>query len=209
MSRRSELRRAVAGMAAVLASWLLVPVPGAFAAPATIEQAAHTQSAAALPAAYRVNITMQAQEKTNWCWAAAGNTIAAWHGVSVSQNHFCALAKNRATSSACPNDQAHLGEAQNALRKLNFTNPGQYLSNTLSYAAIQQQTAANQPIETRIGWQSGGGHMHVLYGYDTTKSWVYWGDPWQSSNRYNWATYNYYRNNSSFTWTHTLTGIRR
>lgn len=216
MSRRSELRRAVAGMAAVLAAWLLIPATGAAAAPA-VEHAtqavaalpAADTGAAALPAAYRVNITMQAQEKTNWCWAAAGNTIAAWHGVKVTQNHFCALAKNRSTSSACPNDQAHLGEVQNALRKLNFTSPGQYLSNTLTYTTIQQQTAANQPVETRIGWSSGGGHMHVLYGYDTTKSWVYWGDPWQSSNRYNWATYNYYRSNSSFTWTHTLSGIRR
>ncbi|MBP2474573.1 hypothetical protein JOF53_003445 [Crossiella equi] len=213
MSRRSALNRVVGGLASVLAAWLIVPAAAAAApapntAPVSDTQVA-TLQAAALPASYRVDISMQAQQQTNWCWAAAGNTIAAWHGVSITQNNFCALAKNRSTSANCPNDQAHLGEVQNALRKLNFTNPGSYLSNTLTYATIQQQVAADQPIETRIGWSSGGGHMHVLYGYDTTKNWVYWGDPWGSSSRYNWGTYAFYRSNSQFTWTHTLTGIRR
>src|SRR5437764_1464923 len=53
-----------------------------------------------------------------------------------------------------------------------------------------------------------GGHSHVLYGYDTSRDWVYWGDPGPAK-RYNWSTYGYYTHNSSFTWTHTLTGIAR
>ncbi|WP_026422413.1 papain-like cysteine protease family protein [Actinokineospora inagensis] len=152
---------------------------------------------------------MQSQQQTNWCWAASGASIAAWHGSSVTQNTFCALAKNRSTSSQCPNDQADLSQVQNAFYRLGFSYPGSYVYNTISYASIKSQLDANQPVETRIGWKSGGGHMHVLYGYDSTKSWVYWGDPWPDNYRYNWATYTYYVNNSSFAWTHTLTGIKR
>ncbi|GLW13397.1 hypothetical protein Stsp01_01400 [Streptomyces sp. NBRC 13847] len=31
----------------------------------------------------------------------------------------------------------------------------------------------------RIRWSSGVGHMHVMYGYDTARNWVYRGDLWR------------------------------
>ena len=34
--------------------------------------------------------------------------------------------------------------------------------------------------------------MHVIYGYDDASSWVYWGDPWPSNGRYNWASHGWY-----------------
>ena len=92
--------------------------------------------------------------------------------------------------------------------QLGFTSPGRYLDRRISYADVRTQTAANRPVETRVGYRSGGGHTHVLYGYDTSGSWVSWGDPGPAK-RYNWSTYGYYTHNSSFTWTHTLTGIAR
>lgn len=186
--------RSIAAATVVLLCWLVGQSPAATAAP--------------LPAATVLDITMQAQQDTNWCWSAAGTTIAVFQGYSVDQNRFCALAKNTDPSQRCRNDQAHLGEVRGAFQDLGFRSPGSYLSSTITYSALQSQIAASRPVETRIGWQAGGGHMHVLYGYDTAKNWVYWGDPWGSSTRYNWATYTYYRSNSSFTWTHTLTGIQ-
>ncbi|SDJ33807.1 Papain-like cysteine protease AvrRpt2 [Actinokineospora alba] len=168
-----------------------------------------SQPPAALAATAQAEFTMQAQQKTNWCWSASGVSIAAHHGSTVTQNQFCALAKNLNPAYACPNDQADLAQVRNGFSKLGFTRPGTYLSNYLTYSAVRTQLDYGQPIETRILWKSGGGHMHVLYGYDAAKSWVYWGDPWPDNYRYNWATYNYYVNNSTFGWTHTLTGIAR
>ncbi|HVK24889.1 MAG TPA: papain-like cysteine protease family protein [Actinokineospora sp.] len=185
---RPATRSALAATFVALLAWLVGQTP-------------------AVAATASFSFTMQAQEKTNWCWAASGVSIAGHHGYSVSQNTFCALAKNRNTSYACPNDQADLAQVRNGFSKLGFPSPGSYIYNYLTYSAIQTQLNAERPIETRIGWKSGGGHMHVLYGYDSAKSWVYWGDPWPDNYRYNWATYNYYVNNSSFAWTHTLTGI--
>jgi hypothetical protein len=150
-----------------------------------------------------LNINMQAQQYSNWCWAATGNTIASYYGYNYSQNQFCNLAFGRAINSSCPNNQATLANDQNAFSQIGIS-PGTYVYNYLSYNAIIREIDANRPILARIQWTSGGGHMEVLYGYDQSKSWVYWGNPWPSSTRYNWTTYSYYVSNGSFFWTHSL-----
>ncbi|MCK8679057.1 MULTISPECIES: papain-like cysteine protease family protein [Streptomyces] len=172
------------------------------AAPTAAVAADGSDGAAAL-GQKRLDITMQAQVKTNWCWAAGGNTIAAWFGRSYAQNQFCNAAFNRQQGTECPNNQATLGNVQTGLRWAGI-NPGSYVTGWLRYATVQSEINADRPVETRIQWSSGGGHMHVIYGYDDASSLVYWGDPWPSSNRYNWASHDWYVNNNSFSWTHSL-----
>ncbi|MGI5483374.1 papain-like cysteine protease family protein [Streptomyces lavendofoliae] len=154
-------------------------------------------------AAKRLDITMQAQLKTNWCWAAGGNTIATWFGRSYTQNQFCNAAFNRQQGSDCPNWQATLGNVQNGLRWAGI-GAGSYVDGWLRYSTVQTEINAGRPVETRIQWASGGGHMHVIHGYDDANGWVYWGDPWPSSDRYNWASHAWYVDNGSFSWTHSL-----
>ncbi|MEU8888321.1 papain-like cysteine protease family protein [Streptomyces sp. NPDC048442] len=202
---RKNLRRL---SPAVLTAALLLAVPTATAtaAPAHDDPAAQSRPAAAqapLLAAKRLNITMQAQEKTNWCWAASGNTIATWFGKNYSQNQFCNAAFGRNQSTVCPNNQATLGNVQNGLSWAGI-NPGSYVTGWLRYPTVQTEISADRPIETRIQWSSGGGHMHVIYGYDTASNWVYWGDPWKSNSRYNWGSHDWYVNNNEFSWTHSL-----
>ncbi|GAA0484538.1 papain-like cysteine protease family protein [Streptomyces olivaceiscleroticus] len=151
----------------------------------------------------KLNITMQAQQNSNWCWAASGNTIATWFGRNYSQNQFCNASFGRQQGTTCPNSQATLGDVQNGLDWAGI-NPGSYVSGYLNYSTVQNEINANRPVETRIQWSSGGGHMHVLYGFDTANNWVYWGDPWPDNNRYNWGDYRYYVNGSEFSWTHSL-----
>ncbi|WP_030197771.1 papain-like cysteine protease family protein [Streptomyces sp. NRRL S-87] len=175
----------------------------AAAAPSAAPSAANARSAQAFATARRLNITMQAQQKDNWCWAASGNTIATWFGRNYSQNQFCNAAFNRQQGYDCPNWQASLGNVQNALSWAGIRT-GSYVDGWLYYSTVQTEIDYNRPIETRIQWSNGGGHMQVVYGYDTDNSWVYWGDPWPSSYRYNWASHAWYVNNSSFSWTHSL-----
>ncbi|PBC78053.1 papain like cysteine protease AvrRpt2 [Streptomyces sp. TLI_235] len=207
-----RLRRAVAALVlGVLAPALTAAAaspaqaaPVRTSAPAAAPAAAPgTAPAAGLSAARTLGITMQQQQQSNWCWAASGNTVAAFYGYGYSQNQFCNLAFGRAVDSACPNSQATLGDVQNAFRRIGIA-PGRYVSGYLGYATVQGEIDAGRPVETRIQWSSGGGHMHVLYGYDAGSNWVYWGDPWPSNYRYNWADYRYYTSNSSFGWTHSL-----
>ncbi|WP_030784130.1 papain-like cysteine protease family protein [Streptomyces sp. NRRL S-920] len=208
-------RRYLCALAVVAAA--LLTAPTATAAPAPTTSAAPVTSAAPAAseasgtgaadvsalAARRLNITMQAQQKTNWCWAAGGNTIAAFMGRNYSQNQFCNAAFGRSQNTECPNNQATLGNVQNGLRWTGI-NPGSYVTGWLRYSTVKTEVDAGRPVETRIQWSNGGGHMHVLYGYDDANSWVYWGDPWPSSDRYNWASHAWYVDNNTFSWTHSL-----
>jgi hypothetical protein len=189
-------RRRLSTAALIAAALLAVPTATATAAPSATSTAAAT-------AADELDITMQAQQKTNWCWAASANTIADWYGYNYSQNQICNAAFNRTQGFDCPNWQATLGNVQNALDWAGISR-GSYVNGWLYYSTVQAEINADRPIETRIQWSSGGGHMHVVYGYDTANSWVYWGDPWPSSYRYNWASHAWYVNNSEFSWTHSL-----
>ncbi|GEB51734.1 MULTISPECIES: papain-like cysteine protease family protein [Streptomyces] len=195
--RAGRRRLTVAALAAVL---LAVPVSFATAAPADRPATDGTR------AAQRLDIRMQAQELSNWCWAAGGNTIASYLGRGYDQNAFCNAAFGRSQGSSCPNNQATLGNVQNAFDWMGI-NPGRYVSGWLRYGTVQGEIDAGRPVETRIQWSSGGGHMHVLYGYDNSNGWVYWGDPWPSNNRYNWASHDWYIANNQFSWTHSLYGI--
>ncbi|MEV4614467.1 papain-like cysteine protease family protein [Kitasatospora sp. NPDC049258] len=217
---RTRLRRAVAAIAlGILAPALTVAAatpagaltpgvdphaPGVgLRAPEAPGSTAPTGPAAQSATWRKLNITMQQQQQSNWCWAGSGNTVAAYFGYSYTQNQFCNAAFNRSINSSCPNNQATLGNVQTALNWIGI-NPGSYVTGYLRYSTVQTEIDANRPIETRIEWSSGGGHMQLIYGYDVGSNWVYWGDPWPSSSRYNWADYAYYVSNSSFSWTHSL-----
>ncbi|MGW5290759.1 papain-like cysteine protease family protein [Streptomyces bacillaris] len=201
--RNRRIRPRRLSFTALLAAALLA-VPAATAtATATAAEPAAQDGGVAIAAAQRLDITMQAQQKSNWCWAAGGNTIAAWFGRNYSQNQFCNASFNRNQSTECPNSQATLGNVQTGL-SWTGVRPGSYVTGWLRYATVQSEINARRPIETRIQWSSGGGHMHVIYGYDDANSWVYWGDPWPSSDRYNWASHSWYVNNNQFSWTHSL-----
>ncbi|MDX3194360.1 papain-like cysteine protease family protein [Streptomyces sp. MN03-5084-2B] len=157
-----------------------------------------------------LGITMQAQQKDQWCWDASGNTIAAYWGDSLTQTRFCQIAHNE-SGSDCANRQGYLSDQQRVFRYLGFTNIGTYDSSgrTLSFTGVKSQIDAGKPVGTRIGWRSGGGHMHVLYGYDNSggATRVEYGDPWPNNSRYNSMNYDTYRSNNQFQWTHTLYGI--
>ncbi|GGV46802.1 papain-like cysteine protease family protein [Streptomyces spectabilis] len=215
-SSNSSRQRRLSALAVAVTAVLAVPTATAAAAPHDTSAPRSAASSASSPAAgaraaaepsvlaaKRLNVTMQAQQKTNWCWAAAGNTIATYLGKNYSQNQFCNAAFNRSQNTECPNNQATLGNVQNALGWMGI-NRGSYVTGWLRYDTVQAEVNANRPVETRIQWSNGGGHMHTIYGYDTANSWVYWGDPWPSSDRYNWASHSWYVNNNTFSWTHSL-----
>ncbi|WP_410791646.1 papain-like cysteine protease family protein [Kribbella sp. C-35] len=159
--------------------------------------------ASAAPSSYYLNVTGQAQQKSNWCWAASGNSIAAFYGRSYSQNQFCNLAFGYSMNGTCPNNQATLGNDQNAFRAIGIS-AGSYVSSTLGFSTLVTEIAAGRPVMTRIGWTSGGGHMMDIIGYDASDSTIEYYNPWPDDPRYNYSTYNWYRSNSQFTWTHSL-----
>ncbi|NEA32661.1 papain-like cysteine protease family protein [Streptomyces sp. SID13031] len=194
---RSWLTATVVGLAALLP---LAPAP---AAAATVAATPVAPVAAKVLASRYLQVNGQSQQKTNWCWAATGNSIAAFYGKNYSQNQFCNLAFGYSLNGICPNDQATLANDQRAFRSIGISQ-GSYISGTLSFGSLQTEINANRPVMTRIGWKAGGGHMMDIIGYDTSDSSIEYYNPWGSDPRYNYSTYNWYLNNSQFTWTHSL-----
>lgn len=152
-----------------------------------------------------LKIRGQAQQNSNWCWAATGDSIAAYFGKNVSQNTFCDLAFGYNTRYSCPNDQATLANDQKAFRALGISS-GTY-TRVISASTVNNEIANGRPINTRIEWSSGGGHMMAIYGYDARSGSLDFYNPWPDDSRYNTATYDWYRDNDDFSWTHSLYGI--
>ncbi|WP_371495012.1 C39 family peptidase [Kitasatospora sp. NBC_00374] len=154
-----------------------------------------------------LKISMQKQVKDQWCWDASGVTIAHfWGHTSVSQEEFCKLAA-QGTWVNCNNQPATLEDMANGLARLGLSSSGRSLSRSASFAESSAEVTAGRPFGVRIGWRSGGGHMNVVYGYDTASSMIAVGDPWPSTQTYTWWNYSTYVNNNSFQWTHSRIGI--
>ncbi|MBB4894651.1 hypothetical protein FHS39_003709 [Streptomyces olivoverticillatus] len=152
------------------------------------------------------DITMLKQEKTQWCWDASGLTIAQWWGFTqYSQTDFCNLAA-KGSSLSCNNQPATLDDMANAWHNMGFANTGYDLYRAATFSEVQTEVNNSRPFGARIGWNSGGGHMNVIYGYDTSDSTIAVGDPWPDTQTYTWWNYNDYVSNSSFKWTHSRPG---
>ncbi|MEV5002131.1 papain-like cysteine protease family protein [Nocardioides sp. LML1-1-1.1] len=196
--------RAIPAALALAAAVLVAPSAPTQAAPDAHAASSVAGQPSRVAASRYLDVSGQAQQQDNWCWAATGNSVASYFGYGqYSQNQFCNMAFGYSLNSSCPNDQATLGNDQRAFRAIGIS-AGSYISNTISFSTLTSEINANRPVMTRIGWSSGGGHMMVLTGYDTSGSTVEYYDPWPDNSRWNTSTYSWYVSNSSFDWTHTL-----
>ncbi|MFJ6718706.1 MULTISPECIES: papain-like cysteine protease family protein [unclassified Streptomyces] len=152
------------------------------------------------------NISMYKQEKTQWCWVASGLTIAKFQGLGSTQTDFC----NRAQPYyGCNNQPATLDDMARAWGSLGMTHPGSALNSAATFNQVYTDVKAARPLAVRIGWNSGGGHMNVVYGFDTSNNTIGVADPWPDTATYTWWNYNDYVSNGSFKWTHSRIGISR
>ncbi len=110
-----------------------------------------------------LSVTPYAQEKSNWCWAAASKMIVKFQtGKVVPQ---CTLVKNGKGTSACANVTGTKSNVTNALSK-NGVNPG--VERQLDWGTVVGEMNSSRPVYSSIIWSSGGGHAHVIRGYYDT-----------------------------------------
>ncbi|WP_045695122.1 papain-like cysteine protease family protein [Streptomyces rubellomurinus] len=151
-------------------------------------------------------ITMYKQEKSQWCWVASGLTIAKFQGYGSTQTDFCTRAN---PYYGCNNQPATLDDMARGWNSLGMTHLGTGLNSAATFNQVYTDVKAARPVAARIGWKSGGGHMNVVYGFDTSNNTIGVADPWPDTATYTWWNYNDYVNNSSFAWTHSRIGISR
>ena len=146
-----------------------------------------------------ISMTYYKQEKSNWCWVAASKMIVKQQtGRIISQ---CEIYKDGKASSSCSNNTGSIADVRRALNA-NGVNPGD--SVTLSWNYVTSEVTLNRPMYSRIGWNSGGGHAHVIKGYYNTgySYGVSYADPATGTSTS--REYGNYLSNSSWKQTHTL-----
>ncbi len=146
-----------------------------------------------------LSVPQKYQEKDQWCWAAGSQAVLAFYGVSKTQTE---IAQYGTGGQNIPNylygsDSTHRGVDM----ILSYfggigTTPTE---SALSQSTLTSDINGSKPPVLRWGWDSGGGHIIVAYGTDSST--VYIMDPWYGPtvNTYSWV----YKG-GGHTWTHTL-----
>ncbi|MDF2050341.1 papain-like cysteine protease family protein [Arthrobacter sp. Cr_A7] len=111
---------------------------------------------------------MQRQTQSNWCWAAASTSVSHyyWRFSHWTQCKVCNAELNRTDACNSPVPAAcnvpwYLDRA--------LTRTKNYVSITgqITFAQIRAEIDAGRPVGARVGWNGGGGHFMMIYGYAT------------------------------------------
>jgi len=113
-----------------------------------------------------LNFNMEAQLKSNWCWAATANSVSHFYAVLLNPWSQCKIASaeqglsccNTPTPAGC-NVPWYLDKALD--RTYNYVS---FSSGTMTWDAVKAEIDKGLVVGTRIGWNNGGGHFMVIYG---------------------------------------------
>jgi hypothetical protein len=154
---------------------------------------------------HSISLPWKRQEQDQWCWAAATQAVASYYGKNPSQ---CEIVGKLYIT--CPNWPAHIGDVH-ALVFPNYDLTGDYLTRSMLWDEVVNTIWNGRPAIIRWEWRSdGAGHMVVIYGWqDITPSdrRVLYMNPVDGAGYI--RDYNNLVSNSSWTWTHSVTHIRR
>jgi hypothetical protein len=111
---------------------------------------------------------MQAQQQSNWCWAAVSASVAVFYSAATAWAQQCQVASAELGQTCCPagvnpgacNVPWYLDRSLTRVGHLN-----NWAGAPATMAQIQTEINAGRPLGARIGWASGGGYFVVLSGY--------------------------------------------
>lgn len=162
------------------------------------------------------------QEHSQWCWAASsscvlkviqGKTTAQCDIVNYEYDRTDACGNttfdwNSPANQPIPNLYGDTPSVEHIFAKYYGTTTGQ--NSACTYAVINSEIDAGRPVIMRWGWNSGGGHLLVVYGYDSSNNTqqVNYMDPWPGEGTflvtYAWVKSGNKNGGSTHTWTHSL-----
>ncbi len=169
------------------------------AASATLETAVGLQYVAY----YVLKFTMQAQQQTNWCWAAVSTSVSHFYDPSSAWTQ-CKVANAQLSRTDCCGTGA-----SGACNVYGFLDQGlsevghfDHLQNGVTtFQVLQNEIIAARPLGIRVAWQGGGAHFIAAIGAEEGDL-VLVGDPGSGTNSlvdYTTLETSY---NGSGTWTH-------
>ncbi|QLY28669.1 papain-like cysteine protease family protein [Nocardia huaxiensis] len=110
--------------------------------------------------------TMEAQTQTNWCWAATATSVSHYYWW-FSHWKQCKVACGELSRTDCCGSPvpSECNVPWYLDRALTRTDNFDSYTGTITFDRIKQEIDAGRPIGARIGWNGGGGHFMVIYGY--------------------------------------------
>ncbi|WP_256816759.1 papain-like cysteine protease family protein [Cytobacillus sp. Bac17] len=157
----------------------------------------------------KLSLTVYSQDKSNWCWAAAGQSVIRYVKGTVKTQ--CQLYMwGKGYSSCSTNETGSIStQFSNMFKEMNFNYTGDVISSASTFSGVISQINLGRPMIARMGWTSGGGHFAVIYGYDDgSTDYINWTDiNYGGTSYYKKTTYSYFKSNSSWDWTHTRYNI--
>ena len=168
-----------------------------------------------VPRQNSLNLSMEHQQQTNWCWAAVSFSVNRhFGGTAWSQ---CRIAGKELKKTKCCKDPLDPSDPQMDCNKTWFlqkalTRVGNLLKFTgkrKSFADVKSEIDNGVPLGCRIGWTFGGGHFVAVDGYleqDGIED-VDVCDPWSGDSTLSYSTFatNY---DGKGIWTHSYTTKR-
>lgn len=113
-----------------------------------------------------LNFNMEAQLKSNWCWAATANSVSHFYGRFFNPWSQCKIASHEQGLSCCNtptptgcNVPWYLDKALDCVH--NYVSMS---SGTLSWEDVKAEIDKGLVVGTRIGWSGGGGHFMAIHG---------------------------------------------
>lgn len=148
-------------------------------------------------------VTVYSQEKSNWCWAAAGKSIIKYlYGDAFSQCNLYMWGKGY--SSCSTNETGSIwSQFTNMFNEAGVYNGGGVLMTAMEWPYIEAQINLKRPALALIAWTGGGGHFAVVNGYnDSTTDYLYWTDiNYNAQSVVKYTSYSYFKSNANWKWT--------
>jgi hypothetical protein len=160
-----------------------------------------------------LNVPVEAQEQSNWCWDASSQCVLKYYGISAKQcdmANFARINSNWGNDDCCANPSGKICNQPNYLITgygcvldvlKNWGLDSCVLESCISMQEVVAQIDAYFPFIMAWDWASGGGHALVGYGYDGSN--LHYMDP-IPGHGYTISDYNWVKGSSDHTWSETL-----
>lgn len=152
---------------------------------------------------HRLDFSMQAQQQTNWCWAAVSTSVALFYDPASTWTQ-CAVANGELGRNDCCgtgasgpcNVYGFLGSSLNRVGHL-----ASQTGSSSTFATVRAEIDAGRPLGVRTAWSGGGAHFLCIIGYRIYEQMLAVDDPWYGKSDVDYATFSSsYQGSGS--WTH-------
>lgn len=137
-----------------------------------------------------LQVALQPQETSEWCWAASGQMLMDSLGPrDVPQCYQANQEFGRSDCCSCPTPSACVNPGWPQMSTWNYNSSSTNWGTPLSWGAVMGQINNNTPFMFSWAWNGGGGHAMVAKGFFNFQflgfnwNWVWVDNPWPPQGR--------------------------